>query len=119
MNQVILASIISAASALIGVWITQYYNAKKNQSEEKRWYSDYFLKAKIEALQNVYSTLNDCFSTLRQYLDYPQIKYDERGDGVFRFWRCIDRDRKATGLWVYVFYDGLCFQVTHTTNPSA
>jgi hypothetical protein len=47
---------------------------------------------------------------------YKTITYDERGDGVIRFWRWIARDSKATGLWVYVFYDGLCFQVTHTTE---
>ena len=45
------------------------------------------------------------------------VRYDERGDGVFRFWRCINVDAKATGLWVYVFYDGLCFQVSHATEP--
>lgn len=49
---------------------------------------------------------------------YETVRYDERGDGAFRFWRCINGDAKATGLLVYVFYDGLCFQVSHTMNPS-
>jgi hypothetical protein len=39
---------------------------------------------------------------------------DQRGDGVFRFWRGVACEGdKIAGLWVYQFYDAGLFQVTH------
>lgn len=60
-------ALISASSALVGVWITQYYENIKRKSEEKRWYVDYFLGRKIDALTNLYAALVDCYSTLDFY----------------------------------------------------
>ena len=48
---------------------------------------------------------------------FKTMKYDERGDGVFRFWRNIVEDgAHYLGIWSYVFYDGLCFKVTHSRD---
>lgn len=44
---------------------------------------------------------------------YRTMRYDERGNGVFRFWRGVLEEQPTTGLWVYVFYDGMCFSVEH------
>jgi hypothetical protein len=41
--------------------------------------------------------------------------YDERGDGVFRFYRAIAENNKF-GAWVYIFYDQACFLVVHQNN---
>lgn len=37
--------------------------------------------------------------------------YDERGGGIFRFWRAFYAIGKPESLWVYVFYEGLMFMV--------
>lgn len=48
---------------------------------------------------------------------FETMKYDQRGDGVFRFWRgVVADDPDSTGIWSYVFYDGMCFSVTHSNN---
>jgi hypothetical protein len=43
--------------------------------------------------------------------------YDERGEGVFRFFRGLVAD-PPMGFWVLFFYDRTCFMVTHQ-NPSS
>jgi hypothetical protein len=42
---------------------------------------------------------------------------DERGNGVFRFWRGIAWGDRIGGIWVYQFYDAAVFMVTHTSRP--
>src|SRR5579883_1467965 len=42
-----------------------------------------------------------------------QLAFDERGDGVFRFWRGWPKDAPGSGVWVYLFYDAACFMVLH------
>ncbi len=43
--------------------------------------------------------------------------YDERGNGVFRFWRSVvNSDPRFAGIWSYVFYDGMCFSVAHSKD---
>ena len=45
---------------------------------------------------------------------------DQRGDGVFRFWRGMAReDGQIAGVWLYQFYDAALFMVSHTTTPTA
>lgn len=45
------------------------------------------------------------------------MTYDERGEGVFRFWRAVVSDDMGYfGIWTYVFYDGMCFIVVHSRN---
>ena len=67
MSETILVGIIVAASTLLGVWITQLYESKRRESEERRWYADYFLGRKIDALNNLYATLVDCHFTMNFY----------------------------------------------------
>ena len=67
MTEAILVGIISAASALLGVLITQHYESRKRESEERRWYADYFLGKKIDALNNLYAALVDCHFTMNFY----------------------------------------------------
>ena len=67
MTEIILVGIISATSALLGVCITQRYELRKRESEERRWYADYFLGRKIDALNNLYATLFDCYFTMNFY----------------------------------------------------
>ena len=43
----------------------------------------------------------------------PLLQYDERGEGVFRFWRGFAQDVLDSGVWVYLFYDAACFVVYH------
>jgi len=47
-----------------------------------------------------------------------RMRYDERGNGIFRFWRAVAFDEPTSGIWVYVFYDGVCFSVEHNKNKS-
>lgn len=77
MIETILVSLISATSALLGVHITQNYESKKRESEEKRWYADYFLGRKIDALNNLYATLVDCYFTMNFYGTCPPSTLQE------------------------------------------
>jgi hypothetical protein len=49
----------------------------------------------------------------------PFLIFDERGKGVFRFWRGFATDVANSGIWVYIFYDGACFIVfnSHKNLP--
>lgn len=77
MIETILVGIISATSALLGVWITQRYESRKRESEERRWYADYFLGKKIDALNNLYATLVDCYFTMNFYGNCPPSTLQE------------------------------------------
>jgi len=77
MINIILVSLISAASALLGVHLTQNYESKKRESEEKRWYADYFLGRKIDALNNLYATLVDCHFAMNFYGNCPPSTLQE------------------------------------------
>jgi hypothetical protein len=57
----------------------------------------------------------------QQLADYmfENLTYNERGDGAFRFWHAVaEDDPKYTGIWSYVFYDGLCFTVAHSMDKN-
>jgi len=77
MTETILVGMISAASVLLGVWITQRYESRKRESEERRWYADYFLGGKIDALNNLYVTLVDCHFTMNFYGNCPPSTLQE------------------------------------------
>jgi hypothetical protein len=70
-------AITSAASALLGVLITQYYESKKRASEEKRWYAQFFLGRKIDSLNSLYAALVDCYYTLNFYCNDPPSTIEE------------------------------------------
>lgn len=78
----IIVPIISAASALLGVWMTQRHESRKRESEERRWYADYFLGRKIDALNNLYATLVDCHFTMNFYGNYPPSTLQEHREKV-------------------------------------
>ena len=42
---------------------------------------------------------------------------DQRGDGIFRFARTVEENNDNTGIWIFVFYGGLTFQVFHSEEP--
>jgi hypothetical protein len=66
-----LVAIISAASAPLGVFITQFYESRKRASEEKRWYAEFFLGRKIDALNSLYAALVDCHYAMSFYGNDP------------------------------------------------
>lgn len=37
--------------------------------------------------------------------------YNERGNGIFRFWHTFYEKNKVSSVWVYVFYDAFMFMV--------
>jgi hypothetical protein len=82
MTETILVGIIVAASTLLGVWITQRYESKRRESEERRWYADYFLGRKIDALNNLYATLVDCHFTMNFYGNCPPSTLQEYKEKV-------------------------------------
>jgi hypothetical protein len=77
MAETILVGLITAASALLGVWITQRHESRKRESEERRWYADYFLGRKIDALNNLYAALVDCHFTMNFYGNCPPSTLQE------------------------------------------
>ena len=82
MTETICVGIISAASALLGVWITQHYESRKRESEERRWYADYFFGRKIDALSDLYAALIDCYSTMLFYASSPPSTLREYKENV-------------------------------------
>ena len=40
-----------------------------------------------------------------------KFPYDERGNGIFRFWRAFPYSNKPASFWTYLFYDGIMFSV--------
>jgi hypothetical protein len=86
MNDIVLSGLgsafIAAVAALLGVFITQYHESTKRKSEELRWYTDYFLGKKIDALDNLHIALYDCFYALNFYGNYPPTKLQEFNENV-------------------------------------
>ncbi len=44
---------------------------------------------------------------------YRDMIHDERGGGIFRFWRALVPEDPRNGHWIFVFFDGECFLVSH------
>jgi len=76
------SAFIAAVAALLGVFITQYYESRKRKSEELRWYTDYFLGKKIDTLNNLHIALHDCFYALNFYGNNPPTKLQEFNENV-------------------------------------
>lgn len=60
MSDTIIVGIIASVSAILGVAVSQIFELLKRKSEEKRWYSEFFLGRKIDALHRLYTSLVDC-----------------------------------------------------------
>lgn len=82
MPEAVIVGIISAVSVLLGVLITQRYESRKRESEEKRWYADFFLGKKIDALNNLYAALVDCHFTMNFYGNIPPTTLQELKEKV-------------------------------------
>jgi hypothetical protein len=77
MTETIQVGILSAASVLFGVLITLFSELLKRKSEEKRWYAEFFLGRKIDALNNLYAALVDCHFTMNFYGNIPPSTMQE------------------------------------------
>ncbi len=73
----IIGAAIGAASTLLGVVITQFYESRKRASEEKRWYAEFFFVSKFDALNNLYSALVECDFTMNFYGNVPPSTMQE------------------------------------------
>lgn len=45
------------------------------------------------------------------------LKFDQRGNGVFRFWHGLAKEDPTSGLWVLQFYNAALFMVKHQKKP--
>jgi len=59
MSETVAIGILSAATALLAVIVERVFEERQKCSEEKRWYADYFLGRKIDAIASLYSELID------------------------------------------------------------
>lgn len=48
----------------------------------------------------------------------PLMAYDERGNGVFRFYRGVPVDAQQNSAWIFFFYDDAAFLVLQAKWPS-
>lgn len=78
----ILGTLITVASTLGAVWLTQSHEKEKWKLEDRRWYTDYFLGRKIDALSALYAALVDCYYTLDFYSACPPTTMQEFRDKV-------------------------------------
>lgn len=59
MSETVAVGILSATTALLAILIERIFEERRGRSEEKRWYADYFIGRKIDALTLLYSELID------------------------------------------------------------
>lgn len=52
--------LVGAAGTIAGILISRFFEYQDRRSEEKRWYAQYFLNLKIDALKKLQITLEDC-----------------------------------------------------------
>lgn len=67
MKDEVFIAIISGGMALLGVGIAQWFELKKRKSEEDRWYANYFLPKKFDALYSLYAELQKSYGSLSIY----------------------------------------------------
>ena len=67
MSETVAVALISASSALVGVAVTELFELLKRKSEEMRWYADYFLPKKFEAISMLYAQLQTSYTALSKY----------------------------------------------------
>jgi hypothetical protein len=96
MSEVILVGLITAGSALAGVFISQFFEARKRASEERRWYAEFFLGRKVDALHNLYAALMDSDFEILRY-GYAGVPSNTQKDKD-RVHSVKDRYMKAFGI---------------------
>jgi hypothetical protein len=57
----VVIALISGFMALLGVLISQLFEYLKRRSEERRWYADYFLPKKFNAIHDLYAQLQTTY----------------------------------------------------------
>lgn len=82
METVIVVALISTGGALGGVAISQISEFLRRRVEENRWYADFFLVRKVDALQNLYTALVNCYYTLNFYGNTPPKTLAEHQEKV-------------------------------------
>ena len=104
LTEVIIVALMATASTISGVIIAGYYDSKRRGSEEKRWYADYFLGKKIDALNNLYASLVDCHSTLNLFGNNPPLTLNEFKENVETTVKAYKRAKAMAS--VYLDEDG-------------
>ncbi len=67
MSDTAIYAVIALASALLTLIIRQLFESRSRRSEERRWYAEFFLQRKIEALQNAHGALVACYNLIPQF----------------------------------------------------
>ncbi len=52
---------------LIGIWISHRRESAQARAQQRRWYAEYFLGRKMDALNNLFVALSDCYFTMNHY----------------------------------------------------
>ena len=76
MSETVLVGIITATSALTGVLIMAVFGERRQRSDERRWYADYFLGKKVDALVELYRSLADWQQALNFHANVPPSTYE-------------------------------------------
>jgi hypothetical protein len=118
LTETILVGIITAASTLLGVWITQHYETRKRESEERRWYADYFLGKKIDALNNLYATLVDCHFAINFYGNCPPLTLQEFKDKVLSKEEAYLRSKVMASIYLNDETDKIMSEVVGAFNQA-
>ncbi|MFH1374873.1 MAG: hypothetical protein ABII79_13890 [bacterium] len=81
MNE-LLVGVLTAASALAGSYFQHHFALERQKREDRRWYAEFFMGKKSEALINLYSTLNDCYEALVDFGNTPPETKSEYNKNV-------------------------------------
>jgi hypothetical protein len=77
----LIIAIITWLSTLSGVVVKEVFELKRRELEERRWYTEFFIPRKIDAIQAVYANIVDTYYTLNFYGNVPpatSIEYREQ-----------------------------------------
>ena len=89
----IIGAVGALISALVGVLLTQLYEMLRARSGERRWYAEFFLGRKIDAISDLYAALIDYFLAIDRNLASPPASlsaYYEHCDSKKQaYWRAM------------------------------
>jgi len=75
--EILAIGLVGAISAIAGILISRFFEYQDRRSEEKRWYAQYFLGLKIDALKKLQITLEKGYFTFQKYGNIGPLTYDE------------------------------------------
>lgn len=84
MSEAIQFAVVAAVSALLGVIVTSCFEKSRRRDEERRWYAEFFLSRKVDALHQLYHSLNETFNYLNLYGNLPPSTRAEYTDQVLK-----------------------------------